>query len=344
MNDLRIIEQNYEHTQALRTHMKPGTRTKMFNSVYKIWKKRDMAANKMNVKVGLIFDVYISHVSESSTFYALQFNRLGDQDYFEESLNNLAALMINESSPEELFSFQENSNRNDLILVKTNSGKWRRAVFLEKVTSDTFEAYMDHEEDELVAAEKSSRILGSEKKIFYSFFLIDWGNDEQLVKTKRQVEEDLFILPMHEKVVMVNQLAFKCSIDHAQIKIPYSAVNSPDIEKESRWRSDLFEEKFKMMVEKRKFRMRVNRTATVANYETELEVELYFMPEDAAVLIESFEQTHRELLEEIRLETESTAFNMNKDKLSCVQYIKNEILIAKKVELKFNNFHQTLIE
>jgi hypothetical protein len=317
-----------EHSEALRSHMTPNSRSKLFNSSFKIWKKRDSAPSPHNIKVGQIFDVNVSHVSESSIFYAQQASRRADLNYLESCLQNHADILIKDKSLHgDLFSFQELTAKFDMVLVKTNENRWRRAVFLEQVASSSFDAYSDNDDSSSNVSPRSS--LGqkrrSEFKVFFSFYLIDWGNEEVLVKKQSSLDTEIFILPTNEKLIQIGPFALKCSINQSMVNLPETiASNSPQNEM-NRTRRNLFEEKFKALISNKRLRLRVTQKVFLKN-ELELMVELYFMPEDAEGLIGTFEGTYGGEVESLGV----SLAPMDRTRLGCVPFILNEIILIEK--------------
>jgi hypothetical protein len=323
-----------EHAEAMRSHMTSNSRSKMFNSTFKIWKKRDMSASAINIKVGQIFDVHISHVSESAIFFAHQSSRRADINYLESCLQNHADILLKDKSLQgELLSFQELTTKFDMVLVKTNENRWRRAVFLEQVSSSAFEVYSDDENSSGVS--RTSSLRRADPKVFFSFHLIDWGNEEVLMKKQSSLGKEIFILPTNEKLIQIGPIALKCGINQSMINMPETVISNSQQNKMSRKRRNLFEEKFKALISNRKLRVRVTQKVFLKN-ELELMVELFFMPDEAESLINKFEKKYTHEIERFG----TLLAPMVNTKLNCVQFILNEIILLEqnfleKVSLSF---------
>ena len=153
-----------------------STFCKLFNSLFTVWKRKHINSTIQSYKCGQIVDVHVSFVDDSRRFYVIEQARLNDLNYLENCIQNYAnVLLTDDTIANELFSFQMNTHLHDVVLVYVKKlGKWRRAVLVEKLTSNDF-AYDDDDEldDQTSGTGPSQQSL--EQKYYLSFFIIDWG-------------------------------------------------------------------------------------------------------------------------------------------------------------------------
>jgi hypothetical protein len=274
-----------EAREAYRAHITPNARSKMFNGCFKIWKKKDLPPSIANYKCGQVLDVYASFVSDSSNFYVQEVARRKDLEYLEDCIQNFVQILLtNDDLLDDLYVFQEKSVGTDLVLVKCpRDGRWRRALFLDKVFSDDFSNHLASDDDD--EQERTSKRSQYDDNGYFSFLLLDWGTEEMVIKTRKQINEDLFIFPMNEKL-MIGPFALKCAINESSIKAAGSCLpdsHTSAVNKETR---DLFEVEFKQQLDKALLRLRISQNVTI-NGDQKAMVELFFMPDVAASLIGS---------------------------------------------------------
>jgi hypothetical protein len=245
-------------------------------------------------------------------------------NYLEDCIQNYAnVLLTDDTIANELFSFQSNTHLYDVVLVYVKKlGKWRRAVLVEKLTSNDF-AYEDDEDDDEYSNEQMSRSESNrnvEQKHYLSFFVIDWGMEELVVVSKNEFNTHLFVLPMNEKLIQIGAFALKCSLSQAQLRIRDKYASTKAFE------GDLFERRFNALLRERSLRMRISQTVCI-RAEFEAIVELFFLPNQVGSLIDSLvdkfkhspalgiEQSVRETVADLR----------SKQALNCINYILSEI-------------------
>lgn len=119
-------------TRDLTKLLCPFGRNKMFNGSFKIFKKRELVASVEKFKCGHVFEGMISFVEESQEFYLQKTSRMDDLCSLETCIQNYANVLLNEASlREELYAFQANSAKLDVVLVKAKwDDKWHRAIYL----------------------------------------------------------------------------------------------------------------------------------------------------------------------------------------------------------------------
>lgn len=125
------------HQTALKCYIDPKNRNKMFNCSFKLFKKRDIVPSIDNYKCGQSFECLISYIQDSGQFYVQKTTRLKDLEHLEDCIQKYANILIEDSSMiNELYAFQENCAKFDVVLVKAAwDSKWHRAIFLGNTTS-----------------------------------------------------------------------------------------------------------------------------------------------------------------------------------------------------------------
>lgn len=291
------------HAQALQGYIAPNSRNKMFNSLFKIWKRKDLAPLAHNVKISEIFDVRVTCVESSACFYAQKASSIADLNYLEECSTNYANVLLNESDMQsDLWSYQRNIAQFDLVLVQGDNDLWKRAVYL---GIDNTQSY-------------------------HVFHLIDWGSREAVDVNHKE----LFVLPFNEKLVAWGPMALRCQINQSMLKVRETCVSNSEIEYMNKRRSERFNEMFKdIVLERKNFRIRIAQRSVMKS-EFDFIVELFFMPDDAASMINELKNEHRLLAELInsmdeRLDLSPTS--ENEMKLSCSNYILDRIRIEEKL-------------
>jgi hypothetical protein len=123
------------HQSALKSYIEPYNRNKMFNCSFKLYKKRDIVPSVDNYKCGQSFECLISYIQDSMRFYVQKTSRLKDLEHLEECIKKYASILIEDCGIlEELYTFQERSAINDVVLVKAAwDNKWHRAIFIGNV-------------------------------------------------------------------------------------------------------------------------------------------------------------------------------------------------------------------
>jgi len=313
-----IFNSNYNMSIA---HCIPNGRTKLFNSLFTVWKRKHINSTIQSYKCGQIVDVHVSFVDDSRRFYVIEQARLNDLNYLENCIQNYAnVLLTDDTIANELFSFQMNTHLYDVVLVYVKKlGKWRRAVLVEKLTSNDF-AYDDDDED---VDEQMSQ--SAEQKFYLSFFLIDWGMEELVIVPKNQFNTHLFVLPMNEKLIQIGAFALKCTLSQAQLRIRDKYASMKPFE------GDLFERRFNELLREKSLRMRISQTVCI-RAEFEAIVELFFMPAQIGslidLLVDKFKHSSTPGVEQSLHET--VADLRSKQALNCINYILSEIELGLK--------------
>lgn len=125
-----------------------------------------MKPSVQSFKVGQVIDVYVSYVDDSKAFYVQQNSRLADLEHLETCIQNFArVLLADKDMLNEYCSFQEKSNKFDLVLVKSSwDNKWKRAIFLDRISSEYFDQYCSSDDEdhfELVKKEKTQKTISA---------------------------------------------------------------------------------------------------------------------------------------------------------------------------------------
>lgn len=275
----RRLQAADEAREAYRAHITPNARNKMFNASFKIWKKRDFNPCHRKYKCGQIVDVRVSHLADSKNFFVQDMAHIGDLEHVESCIEKyVQVLMKDPECRDDILSFQQNTNKFDVVLVKCSwDDRWRRAIFLDKINSDSFSAFVSDED--LVDEDQERTTKRCEQKNYFSFFVYDWGREDMIIKTRRQLNEDLFIMPMTEKLVNLGAFALKCSINECTVTLRESykhADQSAEINAELRNR---FECEFKRQLANKHLRIRISQMVTIKS-DLQAIVELYYLPED----------------------------------------------------------------
>lgn len=293
----------YENVHVPKSLIESTNRTKLFNSLFRVFKKKDINPSIQVYKCSQVLDVKVVHIEDHLEFYVQPYNRLGDLEHLEICLNQYANALIGDLNlSQDLSTFQDKTNRFDLVLL-CHEYQWKRAVFLERTCTSTLCSMFDHEsfEDDEVS--------------FFSFFLIDWGR-EVLIKKKLMHKNDLFILPYDQKLNRVGSFALKCKISEHQIKLREKIDSS---QKMNQMRKNLFDKKFSEYFKDQILRMRISQIVNVKN-EVTATVDLYFRPEQ----IENFLKIEAHQIRQLK------PSNLNKSNVNCVQFVLDQI---KQIEL-----------
>jgi hypothetical protein len=307
--------------------MTPNARTKMFNASFKIWKRRDLSPVLQNVKVGQIFDAYVTHLSESSVFYLRHVSLVPKIAELETCLQNYANELLRDVSlRSELLCFQTHTTKFDMVVVKTEKNGWRRAVLNEQVSNSSFDVYSDGEDDSPFVNKSSSR--AAEPKSFYTFYLVDWGNEITLVKKQTELNSEIFMLPMNEKLIQIGPLTVKSGINQSLVNLTQTMSCDSELNRQVQRRRDLFEKRFKELVVSKKLRVRVSQKVFL-NSELEIIVEPFFAIDEAEALIETFKRTFHS---EFNLD-DGGLVPLDKKSMNVVLFVRNEIVLIERREV-----------
>ncbi len=262
------------HNRALSKLMASNNkRNKMFNGKFKVWKKRDLKPTLQPYLCGQILNVKISNMICSQKFFVQCVENLEKLKYVEDCIQKFVDVLLKEEPTlDDLYSFQEQTNKLDAVLVKSSSdSKWRRAVLIEKCNQSN----LLEELDDALEIQDVSKMLNKE---YYTFFLIDWGTEDLKVRYPNQ--SDLFILPLNEKLLHLGPFALECSLDQSKIKtrIKYGQTIVRESAK--------FEVLLKKYTSKKQMTARISHFSTV-RYDAQAIVELFYLKDDLEKLIES---------------------------------------------------------
>jgi hypothetical protein len=262
------------HNKALSKLMASNNkRNKMFNGKFKVWKKRDLKPILQPYVCGQIFDVKISSVISSQKFYVQRVDKLDSLKYLEDCIQKFVDVLLKEEPTlDDFYSFQEQTNKLDAVLVKSSSdSKWRRAILIEKCNQNS----LVDELNEALEIKDVSKMLNKE---YYTFFLIDWGIEDLKVRYPNQ--SDLFILPLNEKLVHLGPFALECSLDQSKIKTRLKYGQT--IVRES----IKFETLLKKYITDKQMTARISHFSTV-RYDSQAIVELFFFKDEFEKLVQS---------------------------------------------------------
>lgn len=270
-------------SEAYLNHVAPMSRNKMFNGLFKIWKRRDINPMIQKYKCGQVLNVRMAHLGDSATFYTHEYRRLDDLMTVEASIQNYARVLItSDELRSELQSFQHNAAKFDLVLARSTwDNQWRRAVIMERVSSEN----LGEEED------NSTQIPSSGARIYHTFFMIDWGRTDTYVQTNDR-RGDLFILPMNAKLLAIGAFALKCSINQCHVRFRETIVPNARLEELNAERRREFEAAFRARLkEEPLLKMRITQIVNVKN-DVQAIVELYFFPDEK----QAVERKHHDVL------------------------------------------------
>ena len=317
VQDLHMQIKMEEHRSALRAIVEPHQRGKLFNGSYKIWKRRDLQHSVQSYKCGQCVEVRVSHVCESRHFYVQQASRIADLQLLERCMHNYVSKLLEEPS-DEFYSFQANSAKFDVVLAKSRlTNRWHRAVYMDRVcfADDDYgdDDDADNDNDNTYNSSSSSSSYkrrggarggagyraASEQRVFHTFHFVDWGREETFATPANPAARvsELFIMPVHEKIMRLGSFALKCSLNeaHTRVRAKYGQTISMEMER-------LFERCFARTMLERTCTMRISHTTASVNA-LEANVELYFLPAD-------YEALHAALLHsQMQLLSSSTRLN-----------------------------------
>jgi hypothetical protein len=327
-------KQKAEHDETIRSLATPNMRTKHFNSSFKIWKRGDLILYVQNTKVGQTFEAEVPHISDSNCFYVHNITHKKKLLHMESCIEAYCDEWLNdEKTHEELFFYQQNVAKYDVVLVKNEREKWKRAIYLDRVSAESFEHYSD-DDDTIKYQNMTQNKDKSNPSVYLSFHLIDWGEEITLTKSKRDLSNEIFILPLDEKLIRVGVMSLKCKIDQSFIKKRETLCKNSEIERLNEQRKNTFEIMFKKLLQNnQQIKVRVMQTSKIG-YSLEIMANLYFMPDDAEKLIEKFEHENHLVLKSIHEqglfmnELDESFFNLinfNKKELNCKQFILGNI-------------------
>lgn len=182
----------------------------------------------------------------------------------------------------------------------------------------------DDEYDDFKSLPQASS--NKKEKNYYSFKLIDYGRSILVQTIRNDPNLELFILPMNERLMIIGSFALRCSLNEYKLRERYSESR----EKQHK-ASQLFEKKFKRMMENQVVKVQVCQLTTV-KAELDALVILYFLPEDAQRLalsddIDFGDEKICENIPFINLKSSSGEFKLNL-KLNCIYYIMRSIHLA----------------
>lgn len=317
MNEVKLAQESTR--QALLAHTTSNGRNKMFNCSFKIFKKREVVPTNQIYKVGQMVEVKVSFIDDSKKFFVQPLNRRNDLIELEKIIDKYATTLLEgEDVLNELKAYQNNATKFDVVIAKSSfDNKWRRAVLVDKLTSDQLNYADEYEDLEASFRSRDSSSQRKQKYNYYEFFLIDWGKTD-IVKTPiNDPKIDLFILPMIDRILSIGCFALMCSLNESQIKLrkKYDELVIANHE--------LFDKKFKSL-ENMTLIMRISQLVTI-NAQIEAIVELFYQPSDGERLLAELESLsgYKKSLRGSNhtLSTVSTLSTMKASRLSCVQYI-----------------------
>jgi hypothetical protein len=316
MNEVKLAQESTR--QALQAHTTSNGRNKMFNCSFKIFKKKEVVPTNQIYKVGQHVEVKVSFIDDSKKFFVQPLNRRNDLIELEKIIDKYATTLLEgEDVLKELKAYQNNATKFDVVIAKSSfDSKWRRAVLVDKLTSDQLHYADEYEDLEASFRSRESSSQRKQKYNYYEFFLIDWGKTD-IVKTPLDDKIELFILPMIDRIISVGCFALMCSLNESQIKHrkKYDELVIANHE--------LFDKKFKSL-ENMTLMMRISQLVTI-NAQIEAIVELFYQPSDGERLLAELESLSGDK-KSLRgsnhtLTTVSTLSTMKASRLSCVQYI-----------------------
>ena len=324
---------NIEFRNALKAHITPNGRTKIFNCSFKIYKKSDLIPTVQQYKSGQTVEVKVSSIDDSKRFYVQQASRLHDLDRIENCIQKyvnswLADLTVNSRLFDELLSFQANTAKFDVILAYSKKAcKWRRAILLEKISSCHFDN-ADEDENEVLTID----YLRSKKpNNYYTFFFIDYGLEE-LITTPID-DQSLILLPINERI-MHGSFALKCQINETSIRIR-EKYGSMRIENQMD-----FEKRFAENLLNKRVTLRISSITRTGN-DVEATAELFYLPKESEELIASLNETF-----ELNQTLSSTlSLSTRAPKLNCCHYLVALVQAEQKLNnLNMNNSEIKVVE
>ena len=307
-----FAESNAEFRQALKAHITPKGRTKIFNCSYKIYKKADLIPTIQQYKSGQIVEVNVSSIDDSKRFYVQQASRLADLERFDTCIQKFVAAMLSESTVNselaaELLAFQSNTTKFDVVLaLSKKENTWRRAILLEKITSSHFEN-VDEDPNSFASSSKLNFKQQKRQKNYFTLFFIDWGREE-LVITDLD-EQSLVLLPVNERI-MHGSFALKCALNEGSIRMR-GKHGIMRIENQLE-----FEKKFAQNLLHKRLIMRISSITRVGN-DVEATVELFYLPGEAEELKASLGET----IEFDTTFSSTVSLSMKSSKLNCSHYL-----------------------
>lgn len=295
-----------------------GGRNKMFNGSFAIWKKRDLKSSLYRYSCGQVFTVCISSLGDSTLFYVQEYRLLDDLAQIEASIQNYARVLLASSDiRDKLVSYQKHAAKSDLVLFRSGSNsdsyQWRRAILIDRTTTNP--------EDEIVDIDP--RDISKPNAIFYTFRLIDWGRVETVIDRRGDSvdedndEPDLFILPMHERLLSIGPFALKCSINECHLRSSEKFANYAHEEwyvqhrEQQEQKRGEFESLFKERLSNKLLKIRINKATNVKN-DLEAVVEVFYFPEPN---LKSPVNCVKQILGELNYTTGESNSTMNDDEL-----------------------------
>ena len=310
-----------------------STRSKLFNSTFQIWKKRDLKQSIQSYKIGQQFKAKISHVVDSRKFFVQDEHRIEDLNVLEDCIQNFVRVLLSEEDKDlkfELNVFQEKIALHDVVIVKSAiDQRWYRAIYSECMSNSSFDQYEDADDDVFedlspVSKKKNNHFRGN--KNYQTFFLIDHGREEIYVRIRNDPNRSLYVLPINTKLIKIGCFALKCSLNESHLQT-YSRIQTMGILNEEFKLQ--FEQRFKQALSGKIINVRISQLLSTR---TELEaiVEPYY-------LIEDVQEEFLVNLEIKNLEEETLIVKSNKSspmspeslslKLNCVNFILRDIKI-----------------
>jgi len=191
------------------------------------------------------------------------------------------------------------------------------------VSSNDFNEYDSDDNDE----PQQKKIL----KNYYSFSLIDYGRHILIETFKNDPKRELFILPMADRLMTIGSFALQCNLNEHVAKLREKYSESKEQQEQM---TNLFEMKFKQMIENQKVRAHVCQLTMIKN-ELEALVMLYFLPEDARrlALADEIHLKDEKCLQKIPFVTRTVKEGGQIEhnlKLNCVYYIMRSIDLERK--------------
>lgn len=314
---------------ALRENLKghiesEGGRNKLFNGKWKIVKRKDLKPTVQHYKTGQELEVRISFIDDSRRFYVQPVSVLDKIKFVDTKIHRfvtkyLESIKFDKDELRRTISHQENIAKFDVVLALSRANKWKRAILLEKVTSSQFDEFEDFEQ---IVIRDMKKI--KEEKVYFTFFLIDSGKEETIVRSIN--EESLFILPLTGHI-MHGSFCLKCTINEGNIRVKGKhGVSHVENRLE-------FERKFKEVLLNKTVVLKISSITHSIN-DIEAMVDLYFKPNDGEMLIEQLNAT-------IELDDTNSIYNsnislMSKDlKVNCGSYIVRLIMVEKREQVLF---------
>ncbi|RNA17890.1 hypothetical protein BpHYR1_054532 [Brachionus plicatilis] len=294
-----------EYAHVPKSLVESNSRTKLFNSLFRVFKKKDMSPAVQLYKCSQVLDVKLVHIEDHLEFYVQPNSRIGDLAHLEACLNQYAKVLVNDATlTSDLTHFQSKTSRFDVVLV-LHEAQWKRAVFLERTSTTTLCSMFDYDYDF-----DYDRCATSHDISFYSFFLVDWGREILVKRQNGHHNTQLFILPYDQKLTSVGWFALKCKISEHQIKLR-EKIGSPNANNQTR--THLFDQKFSELFKDKVLRMRISQIVNLKN-ELTATVDLYFLPHQIQHLLKIKDQQIHQLKS-----------NLNKSNVNCVQFVLDQI-------------------